>query len=136
MVLQLHPMLQHAPRSLLLLCSVSFFTLVESLSHILYLNLCLYASLFHFIQSVLPYFQNRVDIAFSSSAIFLSCARCNVLLVNYVKSSAGGRGTELGLRTAEPNGSLSRPAGRCRKKKKTREEAVRLVCDSPDVFSV
>ncbi len=56
-------------------------------------------------------------------------------LIN-AKSSAGGRGMELGLQTDEPNGSLSRPAGRCGKKKKTREEAVRLVCDSPDVFSV
>lgn len=38
-------------------------------------------------------------------------------LIN-AKSSAGGRGMELGLQTDEPNGSLSRPAGRCGKKKK------------------
>jgi len=58
-------------------------------------------------------------------------------LTNYVKSSAGGRGTELGLQTAEPNGSLSRTAGRCEEKKGgKKEEALRLVCDSPDVVSV
>lgn len=77
---------------------------------------------------------NRVDKVVS--AIFLSCARCDVILTNYCKVISRGTGNWAWLADSWAKWFFVKAGWEVWKKKKNREEAVRLVCDSPDVFSV